>query len=116
MFADCVAFGVGEFGGELVEIDTVRKRFTIGIVAIKMEFVERDRRIKVVNGENKTTCDCIDFQTDLVRRLGEIVREMGTVPRYEGVREVRDVLDLKFACDGRCPRRVRCIAIRILRL
>ena len=114
LFANCVALGIGESGGEFVEIDTVRKRFTVGIVAVVVKFVERDGCVERVNGEDEATGYRVDFQTDLVGTFGEVVGEVGAASWDEGVRKVGDVFDFKFACDGRGARRVRCVTVCVL--
>ena len=72
---------IGELGGEFVEIDTVRKWFTVGIVAVEVVFVERDRCVERVNGEDEATGYRVDFQSYLVSPLGEVVGKIRAVLR-----------------------------------
>ena len=101
MFAD-IPFA----GGKFVEIDPVRKRFAVPIITIVMEFVERDGRIKRVNGEDTATCNRVDFQTYLVGGFREVVSEMGAASRHKWVREVGNIFDFKFPSDSRSAIRV----------
>ena len=114
LFADCVAVGIGESGSEFVEINAVRKRFAVGIVAVVMEFVERNGCVKCVNSEDESTCYRINFQTHLVGTLGQVVSKVGPASRHKRIREISDIFDFKFACDGRSARRVRCVTVCVL--
>ena len=105
-FSDFLFADIPLASGEFVEIDPVRKRFTITVVAVIMVFIERDRRIQCVNSDDTATRNRVDFQADLVRAFGEVVSEVGAASRHKWIREVGDIFDFKFPGDSRSALRV----------
>lgn len=101
LFSD-IAFA----GSEFVEIDPVRKRFAIIVVAVIMVFIEGDGGIQCVNGDDTATRNRVDFQADLVSAFCQVVSEVGATSRHKWIREVGDIFDFKFPGDSRSALRV----------